>query len=344
MSVEVRRLRDDRREAWNRLVERSAQTNPFHRLEALELQAADTGTRLHPLVARDGDTPVGLFPVFELNRGPVTGAFSPPPKAGGLMLGPALLDGERGRRSACRPVGRFLDWIADRIDPDYEQFYVAEYDDVRPFQWSDYDVRSRFTYVVELTDEDDLLERFSRDARRNVRRTDASDYDIAEGGADAVRYVVGLVAERYREQGLPFPVDEEFAVALYRRLPEGRVRPYVCTADGERVGGLLVLEHGDTAYRWQGGVKPAAGTDVPVNDLLDWHAIREALDRGASRYDLVGAGDPDINRYKAKFDPELRPRYAIRGGEPLVRSLVEYYRRAHFVRSKLRSLVAAGTG
>jgi hypothetical protein len=83
-------------------------------------------------------------------------------------------------------------------------------------------------------------------------------------------------------------------------------------------------------------MKPDTGVGVPVNDLLDWRVIRDALDRGLGQYDLVGAGSPTVSRYKAKFDPDLRPTYAIRKAATGVRPLVRAYSGAHFLYAKLQ--------
>lgn len=344
MSVEVRKLQSGRSGRWNDLVRRSERANTFHLFDALELQAASTGTKLHPLVGYDDGTPFGVFPVFEARRGPVVGAFSPPPKSWSTSMGPVLVGDDARHRRGCRSrafLEACLDWMDEAFDPSYQQFYVGGWDDVRPFQWNDYEVRPRFTYVVDLTDEEDLLKRFSSDARQNVSAADETEYVIEEGGADAIRYVVEQVTQRHREQSVPFQLDADYAVALFRRLPDGCVRPYVCTVDGDPVGGLLVLEHGGTVYRWLGGVKPDGDADLPVNDLLDWHVMREAIRRGLDRYDLVGAGEPSVNEYKAKFNPELRMNYFVRGGDTGVRTLVDVYSRAHFLASKLRNVLTA---
>ncbi len=39
--------------------------------------------------------------------------------------------------------------------------------------------------------------------------------------------------------------------------------------------------------------------------------MRDGLRAGLERYDLVGAGVPSINRYKAKFNPRLETNYTI---------------------------------
>ncbi|WP_226007326.1 lipid II:glycine glycyltransferase FemX [Natrinema salinisoli] len=334
MSVEIR-VCDPRADGdeWNRYVDRSDGTNPFFRAEALELQAEDTGSTPHLLAGFKGQEPVGLFPVFEYARGPVTGAFSPAPHSWTAYLGPALLNVDKlKQRKADRRIKRFLEgcleWIGEEISPLYSKFVTGEFDDVRPFVWNGYDIEPGYTYVVDLDGtEDELLDGFSSDARSNIRNADDDRYVIEESDADDVERIVERVRERYESQGQPFGLSTDFARSLYETLPDGSIRPYVCRVDGEFLGGILVVESDRTRYRWQGGVKPDADVDVAINDLLDWHVMRDGLSEGIDEYDLVGAGVPSINRYKAKFNPRLVTTYEITAGAFGIDLLVDRYQK-----------------
>ncbi len=318
MSVDVTKLDLEEDEAeWNRYVERSADTNPFYRAEALRLQAAETDSTIHALGGFKGQETVGLFPVFERRTGPVSAVFSPAPYSWTIYLGPAMANLEPlKRRKVDRRIKTFvensIDWIDDELSPVYHRYAVTEFPDSRPFTWNDFKVEPNYTYVLDLDgDESDLLDRFSADARRNVTNATASNYVLEEGDGSDVGRIVEQVQSRYDAQDRPFHLTTEFARNLYETLPDGSIRPYTCRVDGEFMGGILVLESDSTRYRWQGGVRPDTDVELPVNDLLDWHVIRTALADGFDRYDLVGAGVPSINRYKAKFNPRLVPNYTV---------------------------------
>ncbi|QCC56790.1 GNAT family N-acetyltransferase (plasmid) [Natronorubrum bangense] len=334
MGVEVTVL-DPQADAdeWNRYVERSDGTNPFHRAEALRLQAEDTDSTLHLLAGFKGQEAVGLFPVFEYTKGPITGAFSPAPFSWSCYLGPSLLNVDKlKQRKADRRTKQFLEgsleWIEAEISPQYTKFVAAEFDDMRPFTWAGYNVEPGYTYVVDLEgDEEALLKRFSSDARNNVRNADEDAYVIEEGTNDDVERIVEQVAKRYENQGQAFQLSPTFARSVHEALPDGAIRPYVCRVDGEFVGGILVAESETTRYRWQGGVKPDTEIDLPINDLLDWHVMRDGLHSGIETYDLVGAGVPSINRYKAKFNPRLETHYEITSGSFGLDLLVDRYRK-----------------
>ena len=333
MSIDVTRADDSAIDRWDSFVERSPHGTFFHQLDALEVQAAHAGAELHPLVGFKGQEMVGVLPVFEVSKGPLTAVFSPPPDLLVAYLGPALSDmGEMNRRTAEKRRARFVDgcfeWIDDHLGPNHLHIRTGgRYDDLRPFQWNGCDLSVHYTYEVDLSPgAEAVMANFSSDARRNVRTNGKPPFVLEEGDEDDLRAILEQVRSRYESQGLAYTVPPEFVVDLADRL-EGGVRPYVCRVDDEFVGGIVSLEHGDAIYRWQGGVRVDVDVDLPVNDLLDWHVMNEGMDRGRTRYDLVGANNRRINRYKAKFGPELRTFYSVDRGSPLTRMAAKLYKR-----------------
>ncbi|NEU56517.1 GNAT family N-acetyltransferase [Halorussus sp. MSC15.2] len=315
---------------WDDLVERSPQASVFHYRGSLSTQADHADARVHPLVGYKGQEPVGLLPVFETRKGGMTTAFSPAPSLWVSYLGPALLNHRKlKRRKRERRNRRFvegcLDWVERELGPKYVNVRTApSYRDVRPFEWRDFDIDVRHTYSVDLTPgEEDVLMSFSSDARNNIRTE--GDYRVYEGGRDEIRTIISQVRDRHDEQGESYGVTPAFVTDLYEKLPEGTVRPYACEIDGEVAGGMVVLESGDTAYRWQGGAKH--DRDLPVNDLVDWAVMTDAMDRGVENYDLVGANEQRLCGYKAKFGPRLRSYYTMEKGSRVTNALSSVYKK-----------------
>ena len=331
MSVEIRRVDDS--EEWDRYVDRSPTSTFFHRADVLELQAEHSGATLYPLVGFKGEEPVGVFPLFSVRKGPLTGLFSPPPFLLVSYLGPAMLNqGKLSRRKAERRIQSLVEGsierVSEAVDPRFTQITTpVGFGDVRPFKWGGYDVVPRYTYHVDLSEDDEeTLSRFSSDARQNVTRSHDEEYVIEEGGRDVIDRIVAQVERRYRSRGEQVSMPSSFVRDVGDSLSEGAVRTYTCRVDGEHASGIVALEHGDVVYRWIGGVKPDVETDLPINDLLDWEVMQRAMGRGLTRYDLVGAGDHRINRYKAKFNPGLRTFYRIQSGSGLVNAIANTYR------------------
>lgn len=336
MSLDVRIATEDERDRWDKIVHRSPHGQIFHQYEALRVQATHADTELYPLVGFAGEEPVGVFPVFERTKGPFGAAVSPSPLLSVPYLGPALIETEAmKRRTAERRHRQFvngcLDWIRNELDVQY--IYIRtnrQYDDVRPFQWNGCTVTPLFTYVVDLDDDTETVKmRFSSDLRSNIKSVDdaGTDLSIEVGGMAEADLIIDRVRERLDKLDVTFRVPTSFGAQLLETLPDGQVKPYVCRIDGEFVGGLLVVQYDNTVYRWLGGNKPPADVDIPVNDLLDWRVMTDAMDQDISRYDLVGADNPRTNRYKSKFNPEIATYYRIEGGPWHGRRLVDLYKK-----------------
>lgn len=332
MSVTVRSATDDDLDRWDDLVRRSPHGTPFHRTGAMDVLAEHSNTSLHPLIGVVGQEPVGLLPMYEKQIGPFSVAFSPPPNLKVNAQGPLLLNFEKLKtRKATQRHGSFIDrcrnYLDDKINPRYLLVRTPNrYEDPRPLLWNEFSVEPRYTYVVDISsDRETLLSSFSSDARQNVTAEYDRDIDIHEAGDSAIERIVSQLQARHAEQNETYRVTSAFVEDLRRTLPDGTVRPYECVVDGEFAGGMIALEHGDTMYRWQGGAKTDLG--VPINDLVDWYIIRDAMERGLSRYDLVGANLRRLANYKAKFAPELEPYFeAVRSDLPM-RALAAIYRR-----------------
>ena len=330
MSIEVSRVTDAAE--WNALVDRSPQTTPFHRAEALEAMADHSEAAPRRYVGYKGEEPVGLFPVFSLTRGPVRAAVSPPPDLKIPYLGPALLDdGQLKQRKAEKRHRRFVDAVdeavRDALDPHYTHVRTGPaYADPRPFIWNDFEPEPRYTYEVDLAPEpDDLFMTFSGDVRENVRRVEEDRCELQEGTVGDAERVIDWVRERHDEQDLSFDVPTAFVADLYRALPDGTVRVYVCRSDGAFVGGEITLEDETTLYGWQAAAD--YDHDLSVSDLLVWHLLRDGRERGLERYDLGGANNPRLCRYKAKFNPEVRTYYTLERSSRAMSSLKHLYQR-----------------
>jgi hypothetical protein len=334
MGIDIRRAEGSDIEGWNDYVSRSPQGTVFHQYAALEVLADHAGATVHPLMGFKGQEPVGVFPAFETSKGPIRMIFSPPPDLRVSYLGPAMLNmaklKQRKRDRRCkRFIGGCLDWLFEVVSPRYAHVRVSGgHDDLRPFKWNGWTVEPSYTYVVDLdTDAESLIKRFSSDGRSNVRNADEDSYTIEIGSQPEITQIVEQVRNRYESQGIFFGLTTEFVTDLYEALSEGSLKPYTLRVDGDFVGGMLVLDTGETVSRWQGGVRTDVDTDLPVNDLLDWRVMVDGIENGRSAYDLVGAEDERINEYKAKFNPELQTFYSATYSEAGMDVLASMYQR-----------------
>lgn len=334
MSIDIRAEDELAPDTWDSLVQRAEYTDAMHQWATLDVLAEYSNCTVHRLVGYKGQEPVGVFPVFARRYGPFAAAFSPPPSLRIVYLGPGLLNMDKlKQRKTDRRQRRFVDgvfeWIESNLGPEYLHVRTGPgYPDVRPFTWNGCRVSPTYTYHVDITgSESELLGRFSRDARSNIESAADTEYEIVERGPEAIDRILEQVRSRYESQGIEYGVPTSFVQDLYERSPDGTVRPYTCRVEGEFVGGIVAFEFRDSISRWQGGVRPEASTDLPVNDLLDWALIQAGRERGLETYDLVGADNPRINKYKSKFGPDLAQYYSIERGTALGTLASRLYKR-----------------
>ncbi|MGM0605605.1 MAG: GNAT family N-acetyltransferase [Halobacteriota archaeon] len=330
MPIDIEAVDDG--DEWNEYLQRSAQATPFHRFECLETIADHADARLYPYVGFKGREPVGLFPIFEVSKGPISVTFSPPPDLKISYLGPASIENSstkrrRAERTNKRLVNGCLDRMNEEINPSFTFIRPSfRYTDPRPFIWQQFDPTTRYTYVVDLTPStDELLMGFSSDARRNVTNADEDRYVISEGDRDDVIRSIERTKQRHDEQGVTYQVTPQFVADMYDRLPDCVARVYVCTVDDEFHGGHITLEFGDVIYGWQSWGDHES--DLPVNDLLEWRIMRDAKERGFDSYDLVGANNERLSEYKAKFGPKLEPFVPVQRGTQTMNTISKLYKR-----------------
>jgi hypothetical protein len=295
-------------EEWNNILGRSHHATPFHLAECLQTCAEYTGTSCHLYIGYKGQEPTGVFPIFELQKGPFTAVFSPPPNLKIPYLGPAVVMPDGMKRRKCERWTRsFVDAVVEHIEtelrPQYSQVRTSpKVTDERPFLWNDYSETLRHTYVVTLPDSDQDIEgSFSSDARRNT--TADHPGELIEGDVESVERILGTVTARHADQDIAFGLDPSFVRALYDRLPDDCMRTYVYQHDGRFLGGDILFEYDDTVYGWLGAGD--LSVDIPVNDILYGSLLRDAHQRGFERYDMIGADNPRLSSYKAKFGPDL---------------------------------------
>ena len=346
--IEVHRITDEA--TWNTYVDRSDGGSIFHRYEFLQTIAAQSEGELDLLVGKNGEHPIGIFPIFSGTKGPLRMVFSPPPSVGIPHLGPAMmLDPNIKYRKATLRTKEFVEacveWIDRERDPHYVRIVTnTAFQDVRPFRWIGFDVTPRFTYELDVgRDESELLRSFSRDARSSIQDTydrarvlaDGAGqqlvepdrgFEIETGDERTIDYLAGRLERRFAEQGKTCPISSSYLQAIYEDLPDEVIDVYQFTIDGQPVSGRISLFYGGRLTYWQGVPKPTIDVDVPINDLLNWHSIRRARELGCDTAELSGANVERLWDYKAKFNPELANYYILERTSPSVVPLLKMYK------------------
>jgi SAM-dependent methyltransferase len=187
------------------------------------------------------------------------------------------------------------------------------------------------TFVLELPDNgDDIRFGTGRNHRRlawRVRKAEREGVKLRDADSEAdLRRWYDLYLEAMRVHAVP-PRPLRFFLALWSGLrPAGLLRLVLAERDGRLLAGSIFLLFGSTmSYAFNGRRADGAASS---NDLIQWHAIHEAVRAGFHRYDLgeVERGNPGLAQFKAKWgaaseplyrylDPPLKPRSDLRNLE-----------------------------
>ena len=144
---------------------------------------------------------------------------------------------------------------------------------------------------------DDLLAGMNQQWRRNIKKAAKSGVVITRGGlADLARFhaLYAETAERDHFTGRPLRYFTHMFQVLQREDPD-RIRLYLAEHEGTLVAATTwVRVGGHTWYSY--GASSTTRRDVRGSNAIQWQMIRDAVEAGASVYDMRGITetlDPD---------------------------------------------------
>ncbi len=139
---------------------------------------------------------------------------------------------------------------------------------------------------------EEILAGMRATSRRHVRNAIRNGIGIRSAGDAGLAAFGALVTKTSERQGFaPYPVDH-YAEMLRQFGP--RAELLLAERGGEVLSGALVVGYGDTVV-YKMGAWSGEHTALTPNELLHWHAMQWARDRGYRYYDLDG-----INEYVAE--------------------------------------------
>jgi len=334
-NYKVELIEDGQKEEWNRYVEDSPMSTIFHTYSFLKVVEKHTNTRLHTIIGYKGQHPIGLFPFFEMKKGPFSMVFSPPPEVGVPYIGPLLLNyqnlKQRKRESRHKNfIEKTLEYIRQNLDPSYYLITTCpEYDDIRHFKWHNFSASPKYTYQLDLAPTlDDIIKNFRKSKRKNIEQNLDENYMIDIGGKEAIKYIYNNKKGRYNAQGKKFRLGLDYFLDLNSELSPEQFVTYIASLDDEYVSGFIVLMDEKIAYCWQGAGK--ADVDLPINDLIYWKIIKDCKEKGIRKCDFVGANTPRICKYKSEFNPSLVSYHEVKKSNKRMDLVEKIYKKVSF--------------
>lgn len=285
---------------WRALWTVSPQRSPFASLPYVRAtaQAFDLQGEMH--LVTSGDRAEAGVLVFWRQRGPYREVVIPPftqytPWV--MRTQPSEADVHRHRS----PMTALLTSLEARFH--VLRFFCFAITDLRPAQWRRWQATPRYTYRLQLNDEDDVVTHWSSSTRRTFRNA-RDDYHVAED-PEAADAVVRLCAESYGRHDRSLPASPQRLVRLIDALHRSdMVRIFTATRvdDTAPEGGFVVLHDDQMAHYWIAGSRPGAAMTVLIGEVLP-----QLRADGIETFDFVGANTPSIAEFKRSFGPTLTP-------------------------------------
>jgi peptidoglycan pentaglycine glycine transferase (the first glycine) len=158
------------------------------------------------------------------------------------------------------------------------------------------------TVVLDLTpDEDAVLKRMNQSTRRKSKMGEKMEVDVRVGTRQDVasfNALMGLTSNR-DQFGVHAPEYYQLAYDLFSSGE--RCVLLIASHAGRDLAAVMIFRCGENAYYLYGASSNEERQRMP-NNIVQWAAIRWAMQHGAIRYDLWGVPDEDPDVLEAQFE------------------------------------------
>ena len=312
MAITLTIANDTFQKTWDDTVLSSSHGTIFHTWQWLKLVEIQTSTELLPILIHKGTILVALYPVFLQKKGFFNVALSGPSHAYLLYLGPVIVDYELLKQD--KKEGLFIQ-IQEEVDKFIFEKNKCIYSrirtspgilDSRPLRWAGYQIDPLYTYRIPLINgEKSVWEKFDKKLRVNISKAIKEGVMIKSGDWEDLEFIHRSLFNRFLEQGVKSPDFTKYLRTLYECFYPDNLKIFIAEYKEERVGGIITLCYNDVMYHWVGSSKSSHEGIYP-NDLVQWEAIKWAIDHGFKIYEIMDAGDnPRLRYFKSKWNPDL---------------------------------------
>jgi len=145
--------------------------------------------------------------------------------------------------------------------------------------------------------EENILESFSKNKRRDVRAALRGNLIIKEGSdKEYIDLKKKILLKKFI---LPFGIDSEIQ-PLYQAFSPEKIKILIAYHQNQPVAGTIILFQPPKAYYWSAAATKE-GKKLLAPTLLVWEAIKIAKQKGCTRFDLEGIYDDRFPKTKNRL-------------------------------------------
>ena len=155
------------------------------------------------------------------------------------------------------------------------------------------DFQPRYVFVKEVKQKSDeeLLQEFNQEWRRNIKKAEGAQVEVTLGGLGDLALFHELYKETAKRDGFrPRPLNyfEKMFESLNNELCE--VRLYLAKVDGVVHAATIWIRVKNRVW-YSYGASSTTGRDFRPSNAIQWQMMRDARDAGAEIYDFRGISD-----------------------------------------------------
>lgn len=156
------------------------------------------------------------------------------------------------------------------------------------------DVQPRYVFQVPLAGrtQDEIFAGFNQLWRRNIRKADKLGVEIIDGTREDLAQFHPIYVETAHRDGF-VPRGQEYFEQMWDSLNEFNprtMRLYLARHDGKVLAATTTVQVGPHSW-YSYGASANIGREVRPSNAIQWRMITDALDSGATIYDLRGISD-----------------------------------------------------
>ncbi len=161
----------------------------------------------------------------------------------------------------------------------------------RGWRFSPEQIQFRNTVIMDLNPaEDELLAVMKNKWRYNIRLAARKGVTVCAGTEADLPAFFQMYAETAARDGFLIRPEAYYRDVWQQFMQTGQADLLLAAVKGEPVAGLLLFYFGQTAW-YLYGASTGQHRNLMPNHALQWAAIKQAKNRGCTRYDMWGAPD-----------------------------------------------------
>jgi hypothetical protein len=296
---------------WDSVIDSSINGTIYHSWDWLNIIEKHSDTRLFPLVYFDtkGNKPFGAIPLFYKKRLGIKMVFSPPPGSA-VRLGPVMVD--KGYRQHKLELSYLdfqeqIDKFIKSLRPNYTLIISNPgLMDVRPFSWSDYNVSPLYTYMLDLSQGEEIIwSNLSESLKRQIKQSQKSEISIIENReSSGIDFICESMQKRLTEQNINSQLNKSYWNDIFNTFGGSGVKIFTVMHSENIIAAALYTSYRDVLVKLIGGARSTYQDFENSQLLLSWDVIVKAVHDGYKWYEDEGANTRHLCNLKSKYCPK----------------------------------------